>query len=63
MVDIMGNEVLEVIKWYKEQLGRKLTEAERASIRCQVVLNRADMSTKDLEKFGIRLGGLKYKQQ
>lgn len=54
-------EVLEVIKWYEEQLGRKLTEAERASIRCQVVLNRADMpKTKDLEEFGIYLDGLEY---
>lgn len=57
------SEVLEVIKWYEKQFGRKLTEAERASIRCQVVLNRADMPTKDLEKFGIRLGGLRYGQQ
>lgn len=63
MVDIMGNELLEVIKWYEKQLGRKLSEAEKSSIRCQVAVNKADMpETKDLEKFGIRLGGLKFKQ-
>lgn len=64
MVDIMGNEVLEVIKWYEEQLGRKLTELEKASIRNQVAINKFDMpETKDLEKFEIRLGGLRYGQQ
>lgn len=63
MVDIMGNKVMEVINWYKEQLGRKLTEAEKASIRVQVLTNKANApEIKDLEKFGICLGGLKYKQ-
>lgn len=58
------SEILEVINWYEEQLGRKLTELEKASIRNQVLLNKFDMpETKDLEKFGIRLGGLKYGKQ
>lgn len=64
MVDIMGNEVLEVIKWYEEQLGRKLTEAEMASIRVQWAVNKVDNpKIKNLEKFDICLGGLKYGQQ
>lgn len=55
------SEVLEVIKWYEKCLSRKLTEAEKASIRVQVLVNKANMpKTKDLEKFGIKLGGLKY---
>lgn len=58
------SEILEVINWYEEQLGRKLTELEKESIRNQVLLNKFDMpETKDLEKFGIRLGGLKYGKQ
>lgn len=64
MVDIMGNEALEVIKWYEEQLGRKLTEAEKLSIRGQCVeYDLHTTKTKDLEQFGIRLGGLRYGQQ
>lgn len=56
-------EILEVIKWYEEQLGRKLTEAEKESIRNQVAINKFDMpEIKDLEQFGICLGGLKFKQ-
>lgn len=54
-------EFCEVIKWYEEQFGRKLTEAEKLSIRGQVALNNDDMKkTGDLEKFGICLEGLKY---
>lgn len=57
-------EILEVIKWYEEQLGRKLAEVEKASIRGQVAINKFDMpKTKDLEKLRIRLGGLEYGQQ
>lgn len=58
------SEILEVINWYEERLGRKLTELEKASIRNQVLLNKFDMpETEDLEKLGIRLGGLKYGKQ
>lgn len=54
-------ETSEVIKWYEEQLGRKFTQAERACVRYQVAINKANMpKTKDLEKFGIKLGGLKF---
>lgn len=55
------SEVLEVVKWYEKCLSRKLTEAEKASIRVQVAANKDNMpKTKDLEKFGIKLGGLKF---
>lgn len=58
------SEILEVIKWYEEQLGRKLTELEKASIRNQVAINKFDMpEIKDLKQLGICLGGLKYGQQ
>lgn len=58
------SEILEVINWYEEQLGRKLTKLEKGSIRNQVLLNKFDMTeTEDLEKFRIRLGGLEYGQQ
>lgn len=61
MVDIMGNEVLEVIKWYEEQLGRKLTQAERTSIRYQcAIMNSKKPDLKDLKNFGIYLDGLEY---
>lgn len=54
MVDIMGNEVMEVIKWYNEQLGRKLTEAEKASIRVQVLANKVNApEIKRFRKIGI----------
>lgn len=55
------SEVLEIIKWYEKCLSRNLTEAEKASIRVQVAVNKTNMpKTKDLEKFGIKLGGLKF---
>lgn len=58
------SEVLEIIKWYEEQFERKLTELEKASIRNQVAIIKFDMpETKDLEKFGICLGGLMYGKQ
>lgn len=58
------SEILEVINWYEEQLGRKLTELEKGSTRNQVLLNKFDMpETEDLESLGIRLGGLKYGKQ
>lgn len=58
------SEILEVIKWYEEQFGRKLTELEKASIRNQVSLNKFDTpEIKDLEQLGIRLGGLEYGKQ
>lgn len=58
------SETLEVIKWYEEQLGRKLTELEKASIRNQVVINKFDMpEIKDLKQLGIRFGGLEYGKQ
>lgn len=58
------SEILEVIKWYEEQFGRKLTELEKASIRNQVFLNKFDMpEIKDLESLGIKLGGLEYGRQ
>lgn len=61
MVDIMGNEALEVVKWYEEQLGRKLTQAERACIRCQcAIMNSKKLDLKDLKEFGIYLDGLEY---
>lgn len=61
MVDIMGNEVLEVIKWYEEQLGRKLTQEERTCIRYQcAIMNSKKPDLKELKKFGIFLDGLKY---
>ncbi len=57
----MGDEVLEVIKWYEQQLKRKLTQAERACIRHQCIIGKSKMpETKDLEKFGIYLDGLEY---
>lgn len=56
-------ELLEVIKWYEERFGRKLTEAEKLSVRGQVALNNADMKKiVDSKKLEIRLGGLKYEQ-
>lgn len=58
------SEISEVIKWYEENLGRKLTELEKSSIKNQVAINKFDMpETKDLEKFSIKLGGLKYGKQ
>lgn len=55
------SEILEVINWYEERLGRKLTELEKESIRNQVLLNKFDIpGIKDLESLGIRLGGLEY---
>lgn len=61
MVDIMGNEVLEVIKWYEEQLGRKLTQEERTIIRYQcAIMNSKKPDLKDLKEFGICLDGLEY---
>lgn len=58
------SEVLEVIKWYEEKFGRKLTELEKTRIRNQVAINKFDMpKTKDLKQLGICLGGLKYGQQ
>lgn len=61
MVDIMGNEVLEVIKWYEERFGRKLTQAERACIRYQcAIMNGKNPDLKDLKEFGICLDGLEY---
>lgn len=57
----METEILEVIKWYEEQMGRKLTEAERMNIRHQCILyNQNKPKTKDLGKLGIRLSGLEY---
>lgn len=54
-------ETSEVIKWYEKQLGRKLTQAERACIRYQcAIMNSKKPDLKDLKKLGIRLGGLKY---
>lgn len=61
MVDIMGNEVLEVIKWYEEQLGRKLTQSERTLIRYQcAIMYSKKPDLKDLKKFGICIDGLLY---
>lgn len=58
------SEILEVINWYEKQLGRKLTEAEKLSIRGQCAeYDLHTPKTKDLEKFGIRLGGLEYGKQ
>lgn len=55
------SEALEVVKWYEKCLGRNLTEVEKENIRIQVAINKANMpKTKDLEEFGIKLGGLKY---
>lgn len=54
-------ETLEVIKWYEEQFGRKLTEEERARIRYQcAIMNSKKPDLKDLKKFGIFLDGLEY---
>lgn len=54
-------EILEVIKWYEEQLGRKLTQAERMSIRYQcAIVNSKKPDLKDLKEFGIYLDGLVY---
>ncbi len=61
MVNVMGNEVLEVIKWYEEQFGRKLTQAERACIRYQCAIMQSEKpEIKDLKKLGICLDGLVY---
>lgn len=61
MVDIMGNEILEVINWYEEQLGRKLTQEERTIIRYQcAIMNSKKPDLKDLKEFGIYLNGLEY---
>ena len=52
-------EILEVIKWYEEQLGRKLTQAERACIRYQcAIMQSKKPNLKDLKEFGIYLDGL-----
>lgn len=54
-------EILEVIKWYEEQLGRKLTQAERACIRYQcAIMQSKKPNLKDLKEFGIYLDGLEY---
>lgn len=54
-------EILEVIKWYEEKLGRKLTQAERACIRYQcAMMNSKKPDLKDLKEFGIYLDGLVY---
>lgn len=57
----MKSEISEVIKWCEEQIGRKLTEAERMNIRHQCILyNQNKPEEKDLERLGIRLSGLEY---
>lgn len=57
----MGNEVLEVIAWYEEQLKRKLTQTERVCIRHQCIIVKSKMlEIKELEKLGIYLDGLEY---
>lgn len=60
----MKSVALEVMEWYEQQFGRKLTEAGKLSIRGQCV--ESDLrtpKTKDLKKFRVCLGGLKYEQQ
>lgn len=53
----------DVMEWYEKQLGRKFTEAEKLSIRGQCAeYDLHTPKTKDLEQFGICLGGLRYEQ-
>ena len=53
-----------VAEYTAKEFERKLTELEKASIRNQVAIIKFDMpETKDLEKFGICLGGLMYGKQ
>lgn len=57
----MQNQILEVIKWYEEQLGRRLTLLKRESIKYQCLLERSRMQDlKELAKYGIRISGLDY---
>lgn len=54
-------EILEVIKWYEKQFGRKLTQAERTCIRHQcAIMSSKKPDLNDLKEFGIYLDGLKY---
>lgn len=54
-------EFTEVVRWYEKQLGRSLTEAEKATIRSQCVISNNQIpKSKDLKKYGICLCGLKY---
>lgn len=58
---VFWNEVSEVVNWYEKQLGRKLTQAERACIRYQCAIMQSEKpEIKDLKKLGICLDGLKY---
>lgn len=55
------NETSDVVNWYEKQLGRKLTQAERACIRYQCAIMQSEKpEIKDLKKLGICLDGLKY---
>lgn len=56
-------EFSEVVRWYEKQLGRSLTEAEKATIRSQCVINNNQIpNTKDLRENRISLCGLKYEE-
>lgn len=58
---VFWNEVSEVVNWYEEQIGRKLTQAERACIRYQCAIMQSEKpKIKDLKKLGICLDGLEY---
>lgn len=55
------NETSDVVNWYEEQIGRKLTQAERACIRYQCAIMQSEKpEIKDFKKLGICLDGLEY---
>lgn len=54
-------EFTEVVRWYEKQLGRKMNKEERMIIRHQYAINNNQiLRTKDLEKYGICLYGIRY---
>lgn len=56
-------EFSKVARWYEKQLGRKLTELERMTIRHQCIISNNQIpNTKDLRENRISLCGLKYEE-
>lgn len=54
-------EFIQVVRWYEKQLGRKLTELEKSTIRSQCIMNNNQIpNTNDLKRYGICLCGLEY---
>lgn len=56
-------EFSEIFRWYEKQLGRKITEEEKIIVRHQCVMNNHQTQrTKNVEKYGISLCGIRYEE-